>query len=502
MAITATAARGAGAAAVLPQQQRAVPRRVAAATGAAALPARRAAIGLRLPPAPSRPSRWAGLVTRCAPPPGAGSSKSPSPLNPANGKAGDSNGAAAGSTSAAAAAAAAASKPGLATVSMQDVSVSPLKVALEFSEAKLHEATALREALEAEAQRVAEGAKFDDLADGQRHACGGPCGWKHACMYAETSHACRRHAHKPRRVWPCMRCEHAPPCGDGGCGMPAANAARESVTGLQQAQELSVPADQGVSDQDSARTVPDALDEALQKDRVKALEEATAALSRADAAAASAEEVAAAAMKACEVAVKEEMQARAVVKETQVALEKAIQAISDEPSPGTAASPGSLASVASMSTSIDETIADVSPAALLGSELPTSLSIDGAPPTKPIVRPDYKPLIAAGAAAILAYAFVTYTPAGASVRALLEEKIGTLLGAIHVHGPELALLEAIIMLATSIICVPAVVSLIPGVHIGGLGWLEIFRPAGIHTVAGRTMHGLQEHASLDETMRA
>lgn len=43
-----------------------------------------------------------------------------------------------------------------APVSMQDVSVSPLKVALEFAENKLNESTRIKEALEAEAQHVAE----------------------------------------------------------------------------------------------------------------------------------------------------------------------------------------------------------------------------------------------------------------------------------------------------------------------------------------------------------
>ena len=41
-------------------------------------------------------------------------------------------------------------------MSMEDVSVSPLKLALEFAQAKLKEATAYREQLEAKAQDVAQ----------------------------------------------------------------------------------------------------------------------------------------------------------------------------------------------------------------------------------------------------------------------------------------------------------------------------------------------------------
>ncbi|KAG1672722.1 hypothetical protein FOA52_005200 [Chlamydomonas sp. UWO 241] len=289
----------------------------------------------------------------------------------------------AGSSPTSASTSASATSP--ATASMTDVSISPLKVALEFAEAKLTESTAVKEALEAEAQRVAE-------------------------VAVEA--------------------------------VSAAAAARETMDSLEAVKNTS--------------SIEPAQDDTL-SDQIEA---AMTALLNAEAAAADAEEVAAAAMKACELAVKEEMQARTVVKETILALEKTLAAISDDE----AATDSPLASMSGAPVEAVAPVVDMveAAAALMDatatSELPPALVVAPVAPAAP-AGPNYPQLALYAAAAAAVYCALHYTPAGVAVMELMQSK---LVGSLHIHGPEMALLEAIVMLLTSIICVPAVVSLIPG----------------------------------------
>lgn len=269
------------------------------------------------------------------------------------------------------------------TMTMEDVSISPLKVALEFAQVKLREATNVREALEAEAQEVAQ-------------------------LAIEA--------------------------------IQAKNAAAELVVGLAAEAEPLAAAD------------------------VKAK------LEMAEAAAEKAEAVAAAAMKACEVAVKEEMQAQAVVKETKMALEKAISAISDtNPAALASAVEASINAAVAAASSQDPastTVAKVEAAvakSLDGAALLSLASMsDGEPPAE---KPNYAQLFAFAGLACLVWWFMTCSPTGQSITYAFGEMIDMIkvqLSKIHIHGPEVALLEAIALLATSIICVPLVVSKIPG----------------------------------------
>jgi len=177
-------------------------------------------------------------------------------------------------------------------------------------------------------------------------------------------------------------------------------------------------------------------------------------VSAAAAAAAKAEEVAAAAMQAAETAVKEEIQAVAVVNETQKALEKAFSAISSEPpkpaaaapapaAPAPAATPAAAASTAAAAAAATPAEAPATPSRTL------NLAFWGALALGALVGNWALGNTAAGQAAVSAFA---------SVLDVVKDKVAH----IHIHEAERALLEAILLLATSIICVPLVVTKVPG----------------------------------------
>ena len=158
--------------------------------------------------------------------------------------------------------------------------------------------------------------------------------------------------------------------------------------------------------------------------------------------AAEAEERAAAAMKAAELAAKEEMQCAAVVKETLNAVEKALTAISGDSSLSPASDRGASttsASSTSSASSIEES--------------------EAAPKTDWVKTAS----LIAGSASL--FCFFSYTSAGQQALSSLGGAVDLVkekLSHIHIHDAEKGLLEAIILLLTSIICVPLVISKVPG----------------------------------------
>ncbi|GLI70868.1 hypothetical protein VaNZ11_015887, partial [Volvox africanus] len=199
----------------------------------------------------------------------------------------------------------------LSTVDITDKlgSTNPLIQALNSSRASLYEAQRVREALEAEAQEVAQ------LAVGAAEAKNKA----KAEVFALVSQI--EEATRQQQGWV------------------------DKVTSLRQtkdALDAQKPAAESGPEVDEFNIASNALSSELSEAEVRAAEVSEAILTlrvtmedlyakavMAEAAAAKAEEVAAAAMKAAETAVKDEMHAAAVVKETQTALEKTLSALKD-----------------------------------------------------------------------------------------------------------------------------------------------------------------------------
>ncbi|PNW84079.1 hypothetical protein CHLRE_04g220200v5 [Chlamydomonas reinhardtii] len=220
----------------------------------------------------------------------------------------------------------------------------------------------------------------------------------------------------------------------------------------------------------------------------------------AETAAAKAEEVAAAAMRAAETAVKDEMQAAAVVKETQVALEKTLAALKDlgdkKPDIGAAAAVAAAAAATSAEPAAAATVAaaaagaaaaavvgakEVTPAAgaaggaaagAAGSAAPAAAAPQLVDPAslypgkgeggKPV---NWVKLAAVAVGAAAGWYFFSHTAPGqaavdaaSGVMAMIKAQLGT----IHLHEAERGLLETICLLFTSIVCVPLVVKGVPG----------------------------------------
>ncbi|KAG2422408.1 hypothetical protein HXX76_016053 [Chlamydomonas incerta] len=220
----------------------------------------------------------------------------------------------------------------------------------------------------------------------------------------------------------------------------------------------------------------------------------------AETAAAKAEEVAAAAMRAAETAVKDEMQAAAVVKETQVALEKTLAALKDigdkkpdvaaavaaataatSAEPATAAAAATAAATAGAVAAAVVGAKEVAPAAGAAGGAAAAAGVAAAPATSApqLVDPaslypgkgdNAKPVnwaklaaVAVGAAA--GWYFFTHTAPGQAVVDAATGVMGLIkaqLGTIHLHEAERGLLETICLLFTSIVCVPLVVKGVPG----------------------------------------
>ncbi|KAG2488128.1 hypothetical protein HYH03_013274 [Edaphochlamys debaryana] len=215
----------------------------------------------------------------------------------------------------------------------------------------------------------------------------------------------------------------------------------------------------------------------------------------AEANAAKAEEVASAAMTAAEAAVKDEMQAAAVVKETQKALEKTLSALKDlgDKSPTTVAAAEAEASAAAKAAAPTAAAAAPAPAAaaaataaaaaaaVVGAKEVTpaaAAAVAAAPAASEAVQPDTlypskdaaKPVdwVKIGAAlvgCVVGYYFFTATDPGRAVVGLAGQAMGFIkaqLGHVHLHEAERGLLETIVLLFTSIVCVPLVVKGVPG----------------------------------------
>ncbi|KAG2452077.1 hypothetical protein HYH02_003113 [Chlamydomonas schloesseri] len=221
----------------------------------------------------------------------------------------------------------------------------------------------------------------------------------------------------------------------------------------------------------------------------------------AETAAAKAEEVAAAAMRAAETAVKDEMQAAAVVKETQVALEKTLTALKDidkkpEAAAAVAAAVAAAAAAAEPAAAAGATTAaaaaGAAAAAVVGAKEVTpaaaaagAVAAGGAGAAAPaaaapqLVEPanlypakgeeaqpvNWAKLAAAAVGAVAGWYFFTHTaPGQAAVEAAsgVVAMIKAQLGTIHLHEAERGLLETICLLFTSIVCVPLVVKGVPG----------------------------------------
>ncbi|GIL80513.1 hypothetical protein Vretimale_16054, partial [Volvox reticuliferus] len=199
----------------------------------------------------------------------------------------------------------------LSTVDITDKlgSTNPLIQALNSSRTSLYEAQRVREALEAEAQEVAQLAVGAAEAKNKAKA-------EVFAMVSQIEEATRQ-----QQAWV------------------------DKVTSLRQSKEAldaQKPAAESGPEVDEFNTASNALLSELSEAEARAaevsnsimalrvtMEELYAKAVMAEAAAAKAEEVAAAAMKAAEAAVKDEMHAAAVVKETQTALEKTLSALKD-----------------------------------------------------------------------------------------------------------------------------------------------------------------------------
>ncbi|GAX79910.1 hypothetical protein CEUSTIGMA_g7350.t1 [Chlamydomonas eustigma] len=253
-------------------------------------------------------------------------------------------------------------------LSMQEESLSPLTLALEFAQAKLREAEAIREALEAKAQEVA---------------------------------------------------------------IEAAQA-NFNVKELR-ARLATTPED------------PDLISK----------------LEIADKVALQAEAVAAEAMKAAEVAVKEEMQAEEVVKETSLALEKAEYTLTDDPP--SASTPVSLQGIDSSVLPNKVPSATVTTASIsTPTQAPSSEFSEASAVVK---KPNFfKWGVIIAIACLGNWAMTNTVPGQELVIAFqgLVDMVKAQFSHIHLHDAEKSLLEAIALLLTSCICVPLVVSKVPG----------------------------------------
>ncbi|GAX83065.1 hypothetical protein CEUSTIGMA_g10491.t1 [Chlamydomonas eustigma] len=252
--------------------------------------------------------------------------------------------------------------------SMQDISLSPLNLALEFAQAKLRDAVLVRESLEARAQEV-------------------------AIQAAQANFAVK---------------------------------------------EL------------RARL------EAAKDDLVIA-----AQLADAQAVAAQTEVIASDAMKAAEFAVKEEMQAQAVVKETCLALEKTEWSFTDDPKPSSATAMSLSLGSNGSATSL---VGGMNRAASEASSFPAS-STEPADNTPLRKSPDFVKWGFLIAAACVGNWLLSSTSLGSELVAACQSVVDMVkaqFSHIHLHDAEKSLLEAIALLMTSCICVPLVVSKVPG----------------------------------------
>ncbi|GFR41614.1 hypothetical protein Agub_g2339 [Astrephomene gubernaculifera] len=308
-------------------------------------------------------------------------------------------------------------------------STNPLIQALNSSRASLQEAQRVREALEAEAQEVAqlavEAVEARDAAKAEVLA-----------VSAQIEEAIRQQQALLDRATALRERREAllgeKPAAEEGAEVDAfaANlASLESELGEVEAQ---------VGDMSTALMGLKA-----------AMEELYAKSVVAEAAAAKAEEVAAAAMSAAEAAVKDEMQAAAVVKETQVALEKTLSALKDLGAAEAAPEQQQLPAAAPAAAAASATLVEP------GSLYP--------PAAKPAV--DWVKIGAAALGAVAGFYFLNYTDPGRAVLGMagsLMSFIKHQLGHIHIHEAERGLLETICLLFTSIVCVPLVVKGVPG----------------------------------------
>jgi len=294
-------------------------------------------------------------------------------------------------------------------------------LALEKAKNRLDEATKVREALEAEAQEVAQLAvEANDNKDKAKN--------KVFMAVSEIEDITRQQNEYLERVEKLQE------------KLDAARASRSSSSYKPQeviSMEVELEAAQNLVDE-----LTDNLDSL--RDTVKVLFENAVA---AEASALRAEEIAAADMKAAEGAVKDEMEAAAVVRETQAALEKTIYGLE-------ALKPGSVAPAAAVAA---EKSADATSST---DEAAAPAEVKAAEPVEDEVKvPRWLALTAGVAFAAILF---SWTPAGQGVMASLQPMIDSSIGSIHIDHSLHGLIEAICLMFAAVVCVPAVVKIIPG----------------------------------------
>jgi len=305
---------------------------------------------------------------------------------------------------------------------MDEAGTNPLAMALERAQMILGEKAALREALEAEAQEVAQLA----VEAGEAKTKAKEAVFEVIAMIEDATRLQQRYA-------------------------TAVEPLRAALAKAQEAGDQPAPGGDSLGALEEELAAAEEKVEEVSRQvtalRTK-LEELYAKAVAAETASAKAETIASAAMKAAEQAVKDEMQAAAVVKETQTALEKT-QTL-QEP----------LASEAPVATGAKD-------AAIAAAATAAAAPLPPAPPSDSKPKPPSRlpQLIGAALVAAVGWWALNNTAAGQAVAAAASNVIAIVMekvSHIHVHEGEKGVVEAIVLLLSSIVCVPLVVKCIPG----------------------------------------